>query len=255
MNSRQRRIRTIELTLTPQQIVVVWLRNALQAGTFEEGARHWPPYRGTVANAVYHTVRNSMKGQPEPLIERAILQARQQADLLYQFVVTANIAVFEDRGRREREYIFLLGHLGAELKGHVTKDRVENLRLEVLLFIEPVILLDAAIAQVAAEYFDGQIILFRDCEVKLQEQLQMVEALCKYFNPLAEALHVAQINLDQLRSSLQAEIDRKTATWFSQGRVTMLDLFGTPEETHAAIVNTFALLEPKSVESNNAVLG
>jgi hypothetical protein len=45
MNSRQRRVRAIELTLTPQQVVVVWLRNALQAGTFEEGARHSPPYR------------------------------------------------------------------------------------------------------------------------------------------------------------------------------------------------------------------
>jgi hypothetical protein len=59
MNSRQRRVRAIELTLTPQEIVVVWLRNALQAGTFEEGATHMPPYRGVVANAVYDTVRNS----------------------------------------------------------------------------------------------------------------------------------------------------------------------------------------------------
>ena len=55
MNRRQRRVRAIELTLTPQQVVVLWLRNAMQAGTFEEGARHSPPYRGTVANAVlYH---------------------------------------------------------------------------------------------------------------------------------------------------------------------------------------------------------
>jgi hypothetical protein len=80
MNSRQRRVRAIELSLTPKQVVVVWLRNALRAGTFKEGARHSPPYRGAVANAVYDTVRNSMKGQPESLVERAILQARQEAD-------------------------------------------------------------------------------------------------------------------------------------------------------------------------------
>ncbi len=120
MNSRQRRVRAIELSLTPQQIVVVWLRNAVQAGTFEEGARHSPPCRGMVANTVCHTVRSSMKGQPEPLVERAILQARQEADLLYQFVVSANIAVFESRTQREREYALLLGYLGAELNGNVT---------------------------------------------------------------------------------------------------------------------------------------
>jgi len=31
------------------------------------------------ANALYHTVRHGMKGQPESLVERAILQARQEA--------------------------------------------------------------------------------------------------------------------------------------------------------------------------------
>jgi hypothetical protein len=146
MKSRQRRLKAIELTLTPRQVVLVWLRNAIEAGTVEENARHWPPHRGAVANAVYHTVRNSMKGQPELLIERAVLQARQEADSLYQLVVNANMAVFEGRARREREYILLLGYLGAELNGKVTKDRVENLRLAFLMFIEPVIILDAAIA-------------------------------------------------------------------------------------------------------------
>jgi hypothetical protein len=71
MKSRPRRLRAIELSLTPQQVVVVWLRDAVRAGTFEEGARHSPPYRGAVANAVLRTVRNSMKGHPEALIEGA----------------------------------------------------------------------------------------------------------------------------------------------------------------------------------------
>ena len=141
MNSRQRRVRAIELTLTPQQVVVVWLRNALQAGTFEEGARHAQPYRGTVTNAVYGIVRNSMKGQAEPLIELAVIQARQEADLLYNLVVNANTEVLRNRAQREREYIFLLGYLSAELNGKITKDRVEDLRLAFLMFIEPVIIL------------------------------------------------------------------------------------------------------------------
>jgi len=47
MKSRQQRVRAIELSLTPQLVVMVWLRNA-QAGAFEEGARHSPPYRGAI---------------------------------------------------------------------------------------------------------------------------------------------------------------------------------------------------------------
>lgn len=62
MNSNELRLRTIYLSLTPQQMVVVWLRNALQAGTLEEGVRHSPPYRGGVANAVLETVAKQPEG-------------------------------------------------------------------------------------------------------------------------------------------------------------------------------------------------
>ena len=36
---------------------------------------------GAIANAVRNAVKNSMKGQEASLVERAILQARQEADL------------------------------------------------------------------------------------------------------------------------------------------------------------------------------
>jgi hypothetical protein len=37
-----------------------------------------------------------MKGQSEILIERAVLQARQEADLLFNLVVDANVAVAQN---------------------------------------------------------------------------------------------------------------------------------------------------------------
>ena len=157
----------------------------MHAGTFQEGARHSPPYRGVVANAVFRTVTESMKGQPEELIERAIVQAHQEADLLYGLAVNTNWRVMENWSQREREYVFLLGYLSAEIHGNPTKNRVQFLRCTVLLFLESVIILDAAIGQVAAERFNGQPVLFRDCEVKLKEQLQMAERLSELFNFLA----------------------------------------------------------------------
>ena len=253
MKGIPRRLKAIELTLTPQQVVLVWLRNALQAGTLEEGARHSPPYRGTVANAVYETVRNSMKGQPELLVERAINQARREADLLYLLAVNANIAVHESRLQREREYILLLGYLNAELNGKVTKDRVEDLRQAFLLFIETVIILDAAIAQVVSEHLDGQPVLFSDSAVKLAEQLQMATDLSTWFSELAVEVGAAEMDLEELRTSLQSETDRRIALWVSLARVEMLDTFGKTEEIHAAMDQFVLLFEANSGEGNNAI--
>jgi hypothetical protein len=77
--------------------------------------------------------------------------------------------VLESRAHRERECILLLGYLGAEMRATPTKDRVEDLRLALLMFIEPVIILDAAIARVVAERLTGQPVLFRDSAAKLAE--------------------------------------------------------------------------------------
>jgi|HubBroStandDraft_3_1064219.scaffolds.fasta_scaffold645949_1 hypothetical protein len=62
-----------------------------------------------------------MKGQPDLLVERAVLQARREADLLYNLVVGANVAVIENKLQREREYPLLLGYLSAEMRGKAPK--------------------------------------------------------------------------------------------------------------------------------------
>jgi hypothetical protein len=252
MKSRQRRVRAIELSLTPRQVVMVWLRNA-QAGSFVEGARHFPPYRGAIANEVLHSVRNAMKGQPELLVERAILQARREADSLYLLVVNANTAVLEGNVGREREYVILLLCLSAEMHGKAPKDRVQRLRLAVLMFLESVITLDAAIAQVVAERLSGQPVLFRDCSVKLEEQLQMAQELSEHFNSLARAVDVAEINLEELRNSLQSETDRQVFVWVHLAHVQALDLFGTEKETLAAMEQSLLLFKSNCGETSDTV--
>ena len=253
MKSRQRRVRAIELTLTPHEVVVVWLRNALQAGTFEEGARHSPPYRGAIANEVFRTVRNGMKGQPEPLIERAVIQARQEADLLFNLVVNVNLEVMENGKQRERECAFLFGYLSAEMHGKAPKDRVQRLRSAVLMFLESVIILDAATAQVAAERLNGQPVLFRDCSVKLEEQLQMAQELSDHFNLLARVVDADEINLEELRNNLHAETDRQISIWVHHARVQALDLFGTEKEMQTAMEQSFLLFKSNFGEAKTEV--
>jgi hypothetical protein len=188
-----------------------------------------------------------MNGQPEALLEQAVLQARREADLLYLLAVNANIAVLESRVQGEREYIFLLGYLMAEVRGHLAKDQVENLRLAFLMFIESVIGVEAAIAQLVAEWLHGQPVLFRDTAVKLAELLKMATNLSTWFNMLAVEVG-AEIDLERLRNDLQSEIDHQVSAWVSGARVKMLALFGTIEEMHAAMDHALLFFEPKSGE-------
>ena len=226
MNNHQRRLKSVELSLTPQQVVLVWLRKAIQAGTFEDGARQTPEPRAEVANAVLLTVRNSMKGQSDLVIERAVLQARQEADLLYNLVVRANVAVLENVEQREREYFLLLGYLRAELGGTPIEGRIGTLRLALLMFVESVVVLDAAISRVVAEHMSGQPVLFRDCADNLQRQVEMAARLSGSFNCLGRRIAGVEINLEEVRDSLRAQIDEGVASWFNLARLEMLSEFG-----------------------------
>ena len=235
MKTRERRVRKIELSLTPQQIVSVWLKNALQNATFEAGVQHNPPYRGAVANAVYYNVRASMKGHDETLIERAVTQARQEADTLYSLVVNLNVRVMETTSQRNREYLFLLALLNAEMRAGLTNESADILRVVFLMFIETVVILDAAITQAAEERLGDRSILFRDVEVKLEEQVQMATDLSARFNEATLDLGTDPINLEQLRESLPAEIEHQATSWAHLARMEALAAFGTLEELHVAL--------------------
>jgi len=204
MKNRQRRLMAIELTLTPKQVVLLWLRNARQAGTFEDCGGRQPPNRGVIANAIDEAVRNSMQGQDESLIEQAVVQGRQEADLLYMLVGNANVAVRESRAQREFEYVLLLEYLSAVLGARKMERELEYLRRVCLIFIASVLILEGALKGISSDCFDGQAVLFRDSAVKLTEQLQMTIDFTASFNESAEKVGARPIDLDQIRNSLHA---------------------------------------------------
>jgi hypothetical protein len=121
------------------------------------------------------------------------------------------------------------------MHGNCTKDRIQILRLTLTLFLESVIVLDAAIGQVAAEHLNGEPILFTNSVIKLAEQLQMAKMLSDYFNSLARALGVTEINLEELRISLQSKTDYQVSLWTNIARAESLSEFGTGAEMRAAL--------------------
>jgi len=52
------------------------------------------------------------------------------------------------------------------------------------MFVEGVVVLDAAISRVVTEHMSGQPVLFRDSSEKIQRQLEMSERLSEAFNSL-----------------------------------------------------------------------
>jgi hypothetical protein len=106
--------------------------------------------------------------------------------------------------------------------------------------------LDTTIARVVAERLNGQPVLFRDCSVKLEEQVQMAERASEYFNFLASSAGTAEIDLGELRESLQPETDRQISIWVSLARLETLSAFGKIGDVHAAMDRLFLLCERKS---------
>src|SRR5205814_3649351 len=88
MSNHQRRLKTIEVNLTPKQIVILWLKKSQNAGSFADGCLQSPRPRKYVVNAVDAAIRGSLKGYAEPVIEKAICQARQEADWHMAFSIT-----------------------------------------------------------------------------------------------------------------------------------------------------------------------
>jgi len=68
--------------------------------------------------------------------------------------------------------------------------------------------------------------LFRDCEVHLQEQLQIADTLSKHFNPLADALDIAKIDVEELRNSLQSEADHSRQKGSDRPQVGAIRMLG-----------------------------
>ena len=155
MNNRHRRLKAIELALTPRQTVLMWIQKATN-GTFEDGARQTFPRR-VIANSILKNVTTAMKLEPDALVERAVRQARQEADILYNLAIDVNVEVFTSTSARLREVAFLAQYLRCITSINVGPHSEEEIRRTVLYFVREVFLLDGTVSRVCAENFGGQL--------------------------------------------------------------------------------------------------
>ena len=100
----------------------------MQSRDYEEGASRSPWPRSVTANSLARVVRTALKGEPEAVIERGILQGRQVADTLYCLAVELNDQVQRQYYDSEREFIFLLGYFAAIMGCSLRSISEEQLR-------------------------------------------------------------------------------------------------------------------------------
>jgi hypothetical protein len=232
MNSRHRRMKVIELALTPRQTVLVWIQKATN-GTFEDGARHSFPRR-LIANSILKNVTNAMKQEPEAAIERAVRHARQEADTLYNLAISVNVSVFKSTSERRREFTFLAQYLRGITYINLGPHSEEEIRSTVVHFVEEIFLLDGTVSRVCAEQFGGNRILFSDCIERLDRQLNVANTVLEWFNVLAGKLNFNQLTETSIREALEGDIAKQHSVWLGLARVQALADFGDETDLRAA---------------------
>lgn len=238
----QRRLEIIEMTLTPSQVVDLVLKEARQQGTFMgfgvELARRPAACspRTRVMEMVARTVRESMKGYPDAVVEKAIRQARQEADFLYLLAIDTNAAVLEHAPPSARFVNAIARHLRTILKAALTADELHECCKSLLCWLEESVILEGVVAGITAEYFDRQQVLFNDVAKGLDQQSADAVQLVECFNLLAEEIGAPTIDLQVVRSRVEAAVEQQIANKAALARAGMLITSGEPDAATSQLI-------------------
>lgn len=238
----QRRLDIIEMTLTPKQVVNLILKEAHQQGTFwslgVELARR-PAVcspRTQVTKMVERTVRESMKSYAVEVVNKAVQQASQEADLLYLLAIDMNTTVLASALHSARFVKAIARHLRTILRAALTADELTESCKSLQYWLEELLVLEGVVIGAAAEYFDGQQVLFNDAAEELEQQLGNASQLVECFNPMAEETGLPTIDLQVVRTRLEPAVKQQIANKTALARAHMLITFGEPDAAGSELV-------------------
>ena len=241
MSNHQRRLKTIEVNLTPKQIVILWLKKSQNAGSFADGCLQSPRPRKYVVNAVDAAIRGSLKGYAEPVIEKAICQARQEADWLYMMILESNLRILTNVALSNVCFPVVIRHFrAATTRGTINVECIRELRLSLVQIVEDLLVTEGSALQVTTEYLNGQEVLFSDTSDVIAKQMQFAEQLIDGFNSLARRVGVPLIDFDTLRESISSRVDQQVASWRNTARLEMLVAFGEGDSWRVAMGQTLS---------------
>jgi hypothetical protein len=233
MSNRERRLRTIELVMTPLQVVLLWVSKATAAETFLDACNQSPPPREFVANAVSTAARSSLKSQPREIVQQAVDQAQREADFLYLLVAQTNADIVErvrsdfKRGKVLLAYVHCVGQLQDRM------GELECLRNEVAGYVEDALVQDSVVERISHSYFESHNVLLRQPRYCLDFQLKAAQIICEAYNKLVVASEM--LDIDSVRCRLEPRIHEEYVSACSLARARMLTTHGRGEEWRAAL--------------------
>jgi hypothetical protein len=237
----EKRLTQIEDSLTPNQAVLLWLRQERQGKTMrdyvrsvvERPASASPSSR--VARQVVAAIQAAMKGQDPVRIQQAARQAQMEADFLIVLVDLTNSEVLDQR----RDVWFRIGLLLAMLTNTVFRDEDSSDELEAKLpeFAAELFALQLAVERIQARYFSGECILAKD----VKESLEQPTMFLRYFlaaldEELEEGGH-PELMIDSVdfRKVVDDEASKKVLYVRALAKSVMLQDFGRGDAAKAVL--------------------
>jgi len=148
-------------------------------------------------------------------------------------IVIANSTVEEDISWLDLSFaIFARQYRTVEFaEGHDLKDvgLIEMLRESMRLVVERYMILEAACCQITAVHLSGHEVLFPEVAAKLREKIEQLEKISRGFHWMAKSAATNGINLDEIRASIQPEVDQELSIWLTLAELKMLIQSGEGE--------------------------
>jgi len=215
MTTSKRRLKKIEISLTPKEAVLLWLKNATTqaedwttyiADRFSRGEK---PPRDEIADQIEGAIHQAMKGEKADQVDQAIRQAVREGDFLFMLFFRVNIEVMAE----SKANMLQVSLLAEQIQGIFERDsfsdekrisdqtRVADWRARALSYTGEIYCTQATIEVLERRYFDGASILVPDVADELQHQLEMLRQIISVYND------TIQVRLDryQDQESLAAE--------------------------------------------------
>src|SRR6266571_1731107 len=223
MSIRARLVK-VETSLTPEQAVLLWFREAQQTASYEEYAQKVmrepvsEAPRSRLPRMVAQAAREALRkqGKNEILLQKAELQAWKQTDFLLLLIMNLNAEALE--GQRERWLCLAL--LQQQLlrmaedfdSGRPAKhNEWEGWRQLLVSELRQHYRFQAAASLIGNRYFAGNAVLFQDSIRDLCGCIELLEKFVTVYNQCEDLPYWKAIDLGELRRAVEPQASSKAS--------------------------------------------
>ncbi len=241
MSIRARLVK-VETSLTPEQAVLLWFREAQQTASYEEYAQKVmrepvsEAPRSRLPRMVAQAAREALRkqGKNEILLQKAELQAWKQTDFLLLLIMNLNAEALE--GQRERWLCLAL--LQQQLlrmaedfdSGRPDKhNEWESWRQLLVSELRQHYRFQAAASLLGNRYFAGNAVLFQDSIGDLCGCIELLEKLVAVYDQCEDLPCWKAIDLGELRRAVEPQASGKASAAVDVARAKVLRDLGDHE--------------------------